>query len=570
MRYHALACDYDGTLAHDGTVSAATLASLERLKGSGRRLILVTGRILDDLATVFDRLDLFDAVVAENGAVVHIPSTRESLLLGTVPPAIFIEALRLAGATPLTVGRCIVATWEPYETVVLEAIRDLGLELHVIFNKGAVMVLPSGVNKATGLKVALEGLRLSPHNVVGVGDAENDHAFLTLCEVAVAVSNALPMLKAEADLVTAADHGDGVSELCRLLMDEDLRSLAPRLERHEILLGHRDDGREVRVPPHGVSVLLAGTSGGGKSTLATGFLERLTQGDYQYVVTDPEGDYQEFEDAIVLGGMRKTVSVDELLQVLDKPESNVVANMLGIAMGHRPQFFDSLLSALLELRGRVGRPHWIVIDETHHMLPVDWAPATTGLPRRLESTLFITVHPDQVATAALECVDLVVAIGSDPGATLASFARAVGEPEPPVPAVELKPGEAIAWWRRRSEPPFWLRSVPPRLELKRHHRKYAEGELSPELSFFFRGPKERLNLRAQNLQVFIQLAAGVDDETWLFHLRRGDYSAWFREAIKDEGLAEAAQVVEGDAALSPEESRARVLALIEERYTGPA
>jgi hypothetical protein len=570
MRYHALACDYDGTIAHEGRVSPATVASLEKLKGSGRRLILVTGRILDDLATVFDRIDLFDAVVAENGAIVHLPATRESLQLGSMPPAIFIETLRRAGATPLAVGRCIVATWEPYETVVLEAIRDLGLELHVVFNKGAVMVLPSGVNKATGLKVALETLRLSHHNVVGVGDAENDHAFLTLCELAAVVSNALPALKDEADIVTKGDHGDGVSELCGMLLHDDLRSLAPRLGRHEILLGHAQDGSEVRVPPHGVGVLLAGTSGGGKSTLATGFLERLTQAGYQYVVMDPEGDYQEFEPAIVLGGVRKPVSVEEVLQVVDRPGPNAVANMLGIALGHRPEFFESLLAALLDLRGRLGRPHWMVIDETHHMLPAAWAPAATGLPRRLESTLFITVHPDQVSPAALAGVDLVLAIGSEPGETLALFARAVGEAEPPLPAVELKPGEAIAWWRRRKEPPFWVRSVPPRMERKRHHRKYAEGELPPELSFFFRGPDGRLKLRAQNLQIFSQLAEGVDDETWLFHLRRGDYSAWFREAIKDEGLAEAAGTVESDASLPPAESRARLQALIEERYTGPA
>src|SRR5512132_3540739 len=187
MRYHALACDYDGTLAHDGRVSSTTVASLERLRESGRRLVMVTGRLLDDLMTVFDRLDLFDAVVAENGAVVHFPSTRETLILGAMPPAIFIETLRRAGATPLAVGRCIVATWEPFETVVLEAIRDLGLELHVIFNKGAVMVLPAGVNKATGLACALEQMGLSAHNAVGVGDAENDHAFLSACECAVAV-----------------------------------------------------------------------------------------------------------------------------------------------------------------------------------------------------------------------------------------------------------------------------------------------------------------------------------------------------------------------------------------------
>ena len=231
---------------------------------------------------------------------------------------------------------------------------------------------------------------------------------------------------------------------------------------------------------------------------------------------------------------------------------------------------NGVVTTLLELRKRFGRPHWIVVDEAHHMLPPSWGPASTGLPRRLESTLFITVDPDQVAPPALATVDLVLAIGSDPAATLAMFARAVGEPEPPIPRADLKPGEAIAWWRRGDEPPFWIRSVPPRMERKRHHRKYAEGELSPELSFFFRGADGRLKLRAQNLQIFMQLAEGVDDDTWLFHLRKHDYSAWFREAIKDEGLAEAAESVERDGALPAEESRARLVALIQERYTGPA
>jgi HAD superfamily hydrolase (TIGR01484 family) len=93
---------------------------------------------------------------------------------------------------------------------VLEVIKALGLELQVIFNKGAVMVLPSGTNKATGLKAALKEVGLKPEEVVGVGDAENDHAFLELCGCAVAVGNALPAVKDRAHLVTEATHGAGV------------------------------------------------------------------------------------------------------------------------------------------------------------------------------------------------------------------------------------------------------------------------------------------------------------------------------------------------------------------------
>ena len=69
MRYLALCCDYDGTIAHHGRVDEPTLAALERLRESGRKLVMVTGRELDDLQTVFPRLDLFARVVAENGAL---------------------------------------------------------------------------------------------------------------------------------------------------------------------------------------------------------------------------------------------------------------------------------------------------------------------------------------------------------------------------------------------------------------------------------------------------------------------------------------------------------------------
>jgi len=196
MRYFALATDYDGTLAHDGVVSPATITALEQLRATGRKLILVTGRELPDLLRAFLRIDLFDSVVVENGALLYLPATREEQPLADPPPEAFVAALQAQGVAPLSVGRVIVATWHPNETVVLTTIRDLGLEHQVIFNKGAVMVLPPGINKATGLGAALEHLGLSAHNVVGVGDAENDHAFMRLCECAVAVANALPMVRA--------------------------------------------------------------------------------------------------------------------------------------------------------------------------------------------------------------------------------------------------------------------------------------------------------------------------------------------------------------------------------------
>ncbi|MEH1827497.1 HAD family phosphatase (plasmid) [Nostoc sp. C052] len=221
MRYSVLATDYDGTLATDGHVHENTLAALSRLRNFGYKLILVTGRELDELLQVFTQVDLFDYVVAENGALLYSPATRQEKLLASQPPKEFIKALRSRQVKPLSVGRVIVATWHPQETIVLETIRHLGLELQVIFNKGAVMVLPSGINKATGLAAALEYMHLSPEDAVAIGDAENDHDFVSICGYSVAVANALPILKERVDFVTNGSRGDGVIELIEKLISSD-------------------------------------------------------------------------------------------------------------------------------------------------------------------------------------------------------------------------------------------------------------------------------------------------------------------------------------------------------------
>jgi HAD superfamily hydrolase (TIGR01484 family) len=222
MRFLALATDYDGTLARDGAVSKVAVAALRRLCASGRKAILVTGRELPDLFTVFPQLELFDLVVAENGALLYSPKDRHERVLAEAPPARFVMTLHERGVTPLSVGRVIVASDESQSTAILDTIQSLGLDLQVIFNKRSVMVLPSGVNKATGLALALEHLGLSPHEVVGVGDAENDHALLALCGCGVAVANALPALKERADIVTRGDHEEGVIELIDHLLTDDL------------------------------------------------------------------------------------------------------------------------------------------------------------------------------------------------------------------------------------------------------------------------------------------------------------------------------------------------------------
>jgi HAD superfamily hydrolase (TIGR01484 family) len=570
MRYLALCTDYDGTIAHHGRVDAATIAALEELRASGRKLILVTGREIDDLQTVFDRLDLFDRVVAENGALIYRPGTKEERLLGEPPSAAFVEALRKRGIERMSVGRCIVATWEPHEKDVLDAIRELGLELQVIFNKGAVMVLPAGVNKASGLKAALEELKISIHNTVGVGDAENDHALLASCECSAAVANALPSLRDTADISLDADHGAGVQALIRELLENDLAHRASRLQRHDIPLGKFEGGEVIALSPYSASALIVGTSGGGKSTVATGLLERFREKGYGFCIIDPEGDYDALEGATVLGGPDRAPSVDECMQLLSTPGGNAVINLLGLKLADRPAFFMSLFTRILDLRAKSGHPHWIIVDEAHHVMPVDWRPADLVLPQRLDGFFMISVSPALIAPAAVKLVDSVIVLGDKPREMVQEFATAREAAPPTLDCDKVPEGQALFWNAAVDSEARFVVLEPTRTDRRRHLRKYAEGSLGDDRAFFFRGPENKLKLRAQNLITFLDLADGVDEDTWLHHWKRGEISDWLRRCVKDDELADNVAAVEREARDDATQSRERVRELIEAQYTAPA
>ena len=568
MHYVALATDYDGTIAHHGEVDAPTLAALERLRGASRKLILVTGRELDDLIRCMDRLDLFDLVVAENGALLYWPATKQERTLAPPPPPEFAERLRAAGVSPLSVGRVIVASWEPNEGTVLATIRDMGLELQIIFNKGAVMVLPAGVNKESGLRAALQELDISPRNVVAVGDAENDFAFLDLCGMPVAVANALPRLKDAAALVTQGERGEGVAELVDLWLETDLAGVDEANPRQHVPLADGLDGGEgLALVPVRQSLLLTGTSGGGKSTLTMGLLERLSEHDFQFVVMDPEGDYEGLGDAVAIGNASDAPRAEEVLEILRKTASSVAVNLLGVKLEDRPGYLAGLLSELLAHRERTGRPHFVVVDEAHHMLPATWDPGATALPSGLRGFMFVTVRPEALSPRTLDCVDRALAVGEEAGAALALFARAHGLPEPEG-ATAAERGKVLTI--SRADPaPRHFKVIPGTSERRRHVRKYAEGKLGDDKAFFFRGAEGKLRLRATNLIMFLEMADGVDDATWDWHRGRGDFSAWVESSIKDADLAEELRGIEASRT-PPDTARQMIRAAVERRYTAPA
>ena len=568
MRYLALAADYDGTLAVDGRISETTAQAIERLRISGRRAILLTGRRLEDLLAVCPCIQLFDYVVAENGALVYDPKGRGEVALAKPPPERFVRHLQRRGVKPLETGKVIVATWQPHGTAVLEVIQELGLELQMICNRAAVMVLPTGINKATGLEYALRKLRLSPHEVVGIGDAANDHSFLERCECPIAVANAILSIQQAAAFVTQGEAGDGVRQVIDELIANDLHRMEGKLRQNLILLGHRASGAEVTIPPYGRNVLVAGPSGSGKSTFATGFVERLIDRAYQDCVIDPEGDYGTLQDLVALGSPQRAPTVNEVLSILEDPRINLSVNLLGMPLMDRPDFFAQLMPNLQAMRARTGRPHWLVLDEAHHMLPGTWGQAPLTLPQRLGETVVLTVHPDHVSPLVLSMIEVIIAVGRAPERTCRKFSAASGRPLSWPQGLSHQAGEAVIWLNGDGEMPFSMRPVPGRAERIRHHRKYAEGNLRWH-SFYFRGPDNRHNLRAQNLAIFCQIAEGIGEETWLFHLRRGDYSRWCRTAIKDNYLADEVERIERRNDLAPGQTRQLVKALIEARYTLP-
>jgi hydroxymethylpyrimidine pyrophosphatase-like HAD family hydrolase len=219
-KYDAVALDYDGTLATDGAVPPHVVDGLARYRSSGGRLVLVTGRERPDLEQVFSPFELFDVLVLENGAVLFDPRSGRETDLADPPPPELVRALQEHGVSPLSEGKVIVATFRRHAGIVMEVIASMDLELQVIFNKNALMILPTGVNKATGLKAALKSLHVPLARVVGMGDGENDHSLLSACGLGVAVANAVESLKHEAAFVTDAARGDGVLEAMRRIFPD--------------------------------------------------------------------------------------------------------------------------------------------------------------------------------------------------------------------------------------------------------------------------------------------------------------------------------------------------------------
>lgn len=456
MRYFALASDYDGTLAEESTVHPDTLTMLRRLRDAGRRLILVTGRLLPDLKAVFPEFEVFEQIVAENGAVLYNTRSKAETVLCEAPPEEFAATLAEKGVGPLEIGRVMVATVDGHKQTVLQTIEELGLELQIIFNKGAAMVLPSGVNKATGLNAALRQLGLSVHNTIAVGDAENDHAFLRVCERSVAVANALPALKSKADLVTNGASSAGVAELIARLLEDDLESVPARNNRDTILLGEASSG-PVRMPAYGTSLLIPPGRDADTDSLIAGLMDRLSAAGYQFLAIDPSGKRQAPEGAVTLGDKKRAPTPDEVVKALSSAGQSVIVNLLGVPMLKRPAFFENVLPRVREMRLRTGRPHWVIIDGAYHLIPVMQRAIEDGPVKGPAGALLITMDPGEIPSGILCSIDTIIASGKGREDVIQKFCTSCDGACPPVPAGNAEPGTALLWSRKNGGAPLVLR-----------------------------------------------------------------------------------------------------------------
>lgn len=357
MWFHVLACDFDGTLAQDGRIAASTFNALRALEDTGRRVLLVTGRRLGELLSLLaDSVDIFDRVVAENGAVIYNPATKESRCVAEPPPQAFVDALLAAGVRNIEVGKAIVATWSPYEDIAFRVIKEQGLGLQVIMNKDAVMILPSGVSKATGLQQALHEIGYSARNAVAVGDAENDHAMLELCECGAAVQNAVQSLKDRADILLTGDHGLGVEELISMTIRTDLKSWAPRGELRISTEGGRDKFPHRLHLLDGVSELEA-TSQADLEFCIKELVSAVEQQQFQWCGFS-EFDWLtlKLQDQLSRAALKAT-STEQFANVLDKPQQNVFFEAKSVFPHDRGASVSGFVNIILRQRFATGRPH---------------------------------------------------------------------------------------------------------------------------------------------------------------------------------------------------------------------
>jgi hydroxymethylpyrimidine pyrophosphatase-like HAD family hydrolase len=542
MKLSAFALDYDGTIAVEGVLDPSVREAIADLRRQGIIVVLATGRQLADLRRVAGDLACFDVIIGENGGVLDFPASGRHVTLAHAPNPVFLNELRRRDVR-FTAGECVVEADASAAPTMLQVLRALELPLTLTFNRGRLMVLPQAVAKSTGLRQALRALRLSIHNTVGIGDAENDHDLLDACEVGAAVAWGSRALRTVADEIITGVGPAAVADYMRRLAKQP-RLSAAQMGRRRLMLGYEHNGAEVSLAVRGRTILIAGEPGTGKSSLAGLLCEQLILQGYCVCVVDPEGDYASLSalpDVVTLGGDEPPPSARELARTLEHPDVSVVIDLSRLAQRDKIGYVRTLMPLLVTLRRRTGLPHKILLDEAHYFLAD--ADHTHMIDPELAGYIVVTYRVsalDPAIRAAGDAVTLVTR-ESDPHEIDALLEMC--RPSPPTGASKTLFGDlqaneaALLPGATESHGAIRRFLLAPRLTSHvRHRTKYVDMPVAETHAFVFAegghsGP------RARTLREFVGFLGHLPAERLTGHLLRHDVSRWIGDVFRDRPLA---------------------------------
>jgi hypothetical protein len=514
--------------------------------------------------------ECFTGIVWENGAVLHQRQGAVAYLpFGSVDEHV-VEALANAGV-PFERGFAIVDTFTRYETQVWQAIKDTQSEVAIAHNKGALMVMPPGTSKGAGLARLLELCDFSPHNVVAFGDGENDLSLLQMAEIGVAVADAVPQLKEVATIVASQPGPAGVLEE---LTTYWLQGVAPALSLYRqqaIPVGMDDAGNQVSLSSAKLAsenMGIFGSSGTGKSWVTGLLVEGMHSAGYQVLLIDPEGDHRELRSLpgmIALSGDQRTMPIPSLVaMLLEEASVSVVLDLCSYPVSQRKVYLGELLHILRPLKERKFRPHWIVMEEAQHFLPLleDSILANLLPILPMGGWAFVSYRPDLLAEKLRANLhDCLV--------------TRIVEPESVAALRQTLPDADMASLMTTPHGYIWLcgqglvrlRAAGRRVRHIRHLYKYLDIPLPSYKRFAFRTEESYLGKEAASLYEFKAMLPRLPLESLVYHMKRGDFAAWVRGALSDGELANQLDKIARRESLRGEELRAALVQQVTDRYT---
>jgi len=571
MYCRVIACDFDGTGAADGKLAPEVASSLHRARLAGIITLLVTGRVLEDFRVALVDFSAFDAVVAENGAVIWFPERELNIELGPTPPEHFLGRLRAAGI-PFKAGAVVIGTWEGHATQSLALIRESGLDLQLVFNRAALMLLPSGVDKAVGVRRALLELGRSERNMIAFGDAENDLPLFALAELAVAARDSVPAVAAIADEQLSRPGAEGVAHYVDTVVDAGCR--APSPARRRIALGRASDGTVVSLPLGERNVLVSGDPRTGKSWLAGLVAERLLEAGYRFCILDPEGDHHSLAErtgCALLGQLLHLPKPRDLPTVLADLQTSLVVSLTSLLQDAKVAYVCAALEALAGERERSGLPNWIIVDEAHYFFH-DGAGCCAESLARTGNVLLTSYRPSLLSAATLDSIGAYLLQRTEVDSERYFIEGLLGARGPQDRHAvemldELQPNRTGLILATATGPRWQTFAPDARISQHVHHgRKYVEGGVPPGKAFRFTVPDDGVAASAQTVPEFADAIRTVPLESLRRHMLAGDFSRWSREVLGDPGLASGLAKLERTTSLGGQPNRDEIIGHLRDRY----